>query len=218
MINFGFTDRFGGVSSRAYESLNLAYHVGDDREKVRQNREILRSNLGVKKLVFMEQIHSGKVEILKDENLPPCDAVITNLKGVGLCVMVADCMPILVAGKTSVAAVHAGRAGITKKILTKTLNLMSKNFGETQFEIYTGAFIQGSCYEISSLDLGEFNIYKNGKNFDMKKALEAEIKAQKTYKFNKIEISNVCTHCNNRYFSYRRDNITGRFCGYIYIS
>ncbi|QKF64251.1 peptidoglycan editing factor PgeF [Campylobacter corcagiensis] len=218
MIKFGFTNRFGGVSAGAYESLNLGEHVGDDLEKVRQNRDILRQNLGVKKLVFMEQIHSDKVEIFKDENLPPCDGIITNLKDVAICVMVADCMPILVAGKNSVAAVHAGRAGITKKILTKTLNLMAKEFSEFEFEIYVGPFIQGSCYEVNGLDLGEFNIYKNGKNFDMKKALEAEIKALKNYKFNKIEISNTCTHCNSEYFSYRRDGTTGRFCGYIYIS
>ena len=77
----GFTNRFGGVSEGAFESLNLADHVGDDLLKVAQNRDILATALVIMpvNLKFMSQIHSNRVEILQDFNddLPPCDGVIT---------------------------------------------------------------------------------------------------------------------------------------------
>ena len=71
----GFTTKFGGVSKGVYESLNLAYHVGDDKLKVEQNREILSHKIKAKKLIFMEQIHSDIVQNLSDINqiLEPCD-------------------------------------------------------------------------------------------------------------------------------------------------
>lgn len=219
---FGFTNKLGGVSKGKFQSLNLGLHVGDDAKDVHLNREILRKNLGVEKLIFMDQIHSDNVEIItsKDQILSPCDGVITGLKGVGLCVMVADCMPILVRAKSVVAAVHAGRAGITKKILSKTLNLIKEEFKENEFSIYIGAHIKGSCYEIGDLDLCEFNKFKNDNKFDMDKALESEILELKDhgFKFKDLEISSICTHCDDSYFSYRRDGTTGRFCGYIFIN
>lgn len=114
----GFTTRLGGVSEEKFISLNLGDHVGDEPKNVAKNREILASKLGIdaSRLKFMKQIHSNRVEILRkiDDEIPPCDGLVTNLKGVALCVMVADCSPILLIDKKRdvIAAVHAGRAGV----------------------------------------------------------------------------------------------------------
>ncbi|NLK66030.1 MAG: peptidoglycan editing factor PgeF [Campylobacteraceae bacterium] len=212
-----FTTKQGGVSKGVYESLNLGLHVGDNAKDVLQNREILRQSLGLKKLVFMEQIHSNHVEILKDENqaLSPCDAVITNLKNIGLCAMVADCMPILLVSDSVVAAVHAGRAGIIQKITSKTINLMREKFNAGDIKVIVGPHIKGSCYEIGNLDLGEFNKFVKNSKFDMKEALLDELKDIPNLS---VQISEICTHCDENYFSYRSEKTTGRFVGVCYLN
>ncbi|MFC2750393.1 MAG: laccase domain-containing protein, partial [Campylobacter sp.] len=84
-LKLGFTTRFGGVSEGAYKGLNLGDHVGDLPQNVAKNREILAAALGIApfNLKFMRQIHSNRVEILRDidDELPPCDGVITALRG-----------------------------------------------------------------------------------------------------------------------------------------
>lgn len=216
----GFTNKFGGVSSGNFGSLNLGDHVGDDPKKVAKNREILASLIGVevKNLKFMRQIHSNRVEILRnlDDEIAPCDGIITNLKGVALCVLIADCSPILIIDEVSqaVAAIHAGRAGTIGKICTDAINKMKAQFGckERNLKVFTGPNIKSGCYEIGEMDLGEFNRYKNGKNFDINAALADEFKELGV---KNVNFSPVCTHCDERYFSYRREGVTGRFAGFV---
>ncbi|WP_149715066.1 peptidoglycan editing factor PgeF [Campylobacter concisus] len=213
----GFTNRLGGVSEGKFSSLNLGDHVGDNLADVIKNREILAQNLGVKKLKFMKQIHSDKVFILEneDDELPECDAVITNLSDIGICVLVADCSPVVIIDERQgvIGVAHAGRAGVMLKICTKAVMLMGEKFGSKADEIsvFVGANIKGGCYEVGELQLGEFNAYKIGRNFNMNTALKDEFKALGVRNLN---FSEVCTHCDERYFSYRRDGVCGRFCGF----
>ena len=219
-LKLGFTTRFGGVSEGAYEGLNLAGHVGDLPANVAKNREILVEQIGVapSNLKFMNQIHSNRVEILRnlDDELPPCDGVITALRGVALCVLVAACSPVLIADERRgvVAAVHAGRAGVTGKICTNALSLMKSEFGceAGDLRVFVGANIKARNYEVGELDLGEFNHYKNGGKFDMEAALRDEF-AQ--LGVGRAEFDPRCTFETGGLFSYRRDGVTGRFCGFI---
>ena len=218
-LKLGFTTRFGGVSEGAYEGLNLAGHVGDLSANVAKNREILAVALGIApfNLKFMRQIHSNRVEILRDleDELPPCDGVITALKGVLLCVLVADCSPVLIADERRgvVAAVHAGRAGVTGKICTNAVRLMKSEFGceASDLRVFVGANIKARNYEVGELDLGEFNRYKNGSKFDMEAALRDEFTALGV---ERVEFDPRCTFETRELFSYRRDGVTGRFCGF----
>lgn len=219
MIDFGFTTRFGGVSKSPFDSLNLGYHVGDEIEAVSKNRELLKHKIGAKSLVFMEQIHSCEVCEITAENLksflatpPRCDAIFTRLSGVGLCVMVADCAPIIAIDEKQgiIAAIHAGRAGVCAKILSKCVAQMKSE--PKELKIIIGAHIKGSCYEVGELDLGEFNAYKKGGFFEITAALKDEIKA---LGIKNAQISEICTHCDKNYFSYRRDGRTGRFSGWV---
>ena len=218
-LKFGFTTRFGGVSDGAYEGLNLAGHVGDLPANVAKNREILAAALGIMpcNLKFMNQIHSNRVEILRDleDELPPCDGVITALRGVMLCVLVADCSPVLIADERRgvVAAVHAGRAGVTGKICTNAVRLMKSEFGceASDLRVFVGANIKARNYEVGELDLAEFNRYKKEGKFDMEAALRDEF-AQ--LGIGRTEFDLRCTFETRELFSYRRDGITGRFCGF----
>ncbi|WP_086268829.1 peptidoglycan editing factor PgeF [Campylobacter sp. P0103] len=210
----GFTTKFGGVSKGVYESLNLAYHVGDDKLKVEQNREILAHKIKAKKLIFMEQIHSDIVQNLSGINqiLEPCDAIFTNLAQVGLCVMVADCSPVLLYDKklNLISAIHAGRAGAISKIITKTIAKMGSN--PKNIKTIIGPNIKKDCYEIGDLDLVEFNKFKDGFKFDLDGALRFELDGigVKDYEF-----SDICSHCDDRFYSYRKSGLTGRFAGFI---
>ncbi len=218
-LKLGFTTRFGGASDGEYKGLNLAGHVGDLPANVAKNREILASALGIApfNLKFMRQIHSNRVEILRnlDDELPPCDGVITALRGVALCVLVADCSPVLISDERrgTVAAVHAGRAGVTGKICTNAVNLMASEFGceAGDLRVFVGANIKARNYEVGELDLGEFNRYKKEGKFDMEAALRDEF-AQ--LGVGRAEFDPRCTFETGELFSYRRDGVTGRFCGF----
>ena len=218
-LKLGFTTRFGGVSDGAYEGSNLGDHVGDLPANVAKNREILAKQIGIapSNLKFMRQIHSNRVEILRnfDDELPPCDGVITALRGIALCVLVADCSPVLIADERRgvVAAVHAGRAGVTGKICTNAVNLMASEFGceAGDLRVFVGANIKARNYEVGELDLGEFNRYKNGGQFDMEAALRDEFTALSV---GRVEFDPRCTFETQELFSYRRDGVTGRFCGF----
>ncbi|WP_314300819.1 polyphenol oxidase family protein [Campylobacter showae] len=215
----GFTTRFGGVSEGAYEGLNLGDHVGDLPANVAKNREILAAALGIVpcNLKFMRQIHSNRVEILRDldDELPPCDGVITALRGIALCVLVADCSPVLIADERRgvVAAVHAGRAGVTGKICTNAVNLMASEFGceANDLRVFVGANIKARNYEVGELDLAEFNRHKKDGKFDMEAALRDEFTALGVAR---AEFDPRCTFETQELFSYRRDGVTGRFCGF----
>ena len=219
-LKLGFTTRFGGVSEGAYKGLNLGDHVGDLPQNVAKNREILAAALDIApfNLKFMRQIHSNRVEILRDidDELPPCDGVITALRGIALCVLVADCSPVLVADERRgvVAAVHAGRAGVTGKICTNALSLMKSEFGceASDLRVFVGTNIKARNYEVGELDLTEFNRYKNSGKFDMEAALRDEFTALGV---GRAEFDPRCTFETQGLFSYRRDGVTGRFCGFI---
>lgn len=219
LLKLGFTTRFGGVSEGAYEGLNLGDHVGDLPANVAKNREILAEQIGIApdNLKFMHQIHSNRVEILRnlDDELQPCDGVITALRGVVLCVLVADCSPVLIADERRgvVATVHAGRAGVTGKICTNAVNLMASEFGceADDLRVFVGANIKARNYEVGELDLGAFNRYKNGGKFDMESALRDEFTALGV---KPVEFDPHCTFETQELFSYRREGVTGRFCGF----
>ena len=219
LLKLGFTTSFGGVSEGAYEGLNLGDHVGDLPANVAKNREILAEQIGIApdNLKFMHQIHSNRVEILRnlDDELQPCDGVITALRGVVLCVLVADCSPVLIADERRgvVATVHAGRAGVTGKICTNAVNLMASEFGceADDLRVFVGANIKARNYEVGELDLGAFNRYKNGGKFDMESALRDEFTALGV---KRVEFDPHCTFETQELFSYRREGVTGRFCGF----
>ena len=247
-VNFGFDlAKFDTKNLAKFDEFNLAFHVGDDYQKVLANRKKLALALGLdlKNLIFMNQIHSDKICVVdekfmaefgakfdkffefgefKSENLqsefvkifPECDALVTNLKGACLCVMVADCSPVLLLDEKSgaVGVAHAGRNGVMQKIVTKTAHKMSECYGTKicDLSVIVGANIGGSCYEVGEMDLGEFNAFKRGDKFDMNLALKAEFAELGIKKFT---FSKFCTHCENSLYSYRRDGVTGRFCGFV---
>lgn len=113
------TTRHGGVSAPPYNTFNLGTHVGDDPARVAANRAQLVDSTGVP-MVFMDQVH-GNTMLELSADTPQglqADGSSTTQPGVGCCVMVADCLPILLCDVRGerVAAVHAGWRGLLGEV------------------------------------------------------------------------------------------------------
>ena len=117
---FAFSDRSGGVSKAPYTATNLGGHVGDDPEAVAANRSLVAFELGFTdpgNVVYMNQIHGADVAYASAQwqgRAPDVDALVTDRRHLALAVLVADCVPVLLADAQAgvVAGAHAGRPGM----------------------------------------------------------------------------------------------------------
>jgi YfiH family protein len=195
--------------------------VGDDPIAVARNRESLSHLVG--QVQFMNQIHGDDFVIVNQltDIDPTCDALITTTAGIGLAVLVADCIPLLLSSKTVIAAVHVGRKGLVNSIARKVIHEM-RRLGATTIHAQLGASICGRCYEVPEAMADEVArthpaahaLTRGGTSaLDLPKALIAELVSQAVTH----EASTQCTLENNEYFSYRRHNITGRNAGVIWL-
>lgn len=150
--------REGGTSPSPFDSLNLSFSAGDDPEHVIENRRRVANAMGVEldHLLFVSQCHSSDVVMVRSKEDAGgqihADALVTDVKGLCICVMGADCVPVLVHDrvKNVVAAVHAGWKGTVASILTKTLAKMKSEYGckMENLHIGIGPSISQAKYEV----------------------------------------------------------------------
>lgn len=170
-ITIGDTYRHGGVSQEPYESLNLAFHVGDEPKYVRENRAIIAEYLGVepKRISCGNQVHGLKaVEITEalvgagafgeDTAIADCDAVFTKLPNVPLFLFTADCVAVGIydVKHHAIATVHAGWRGAIGHLPVLTIESMKEAYG-TEFKdcyIYLGPSIGPESFEVD-VELGK---------------------------------------------------------------
>lgn len=133
------TTRDGGVSSGPYASLNLGLHVGDDPSRVIENRRRAVAALGLElgQCVFAHQTHGREVVVVGTadqgrgttgpEGAPACDALVTATPGVGLAIMVADCVPLVLFESQArvLAVVHAGWKGTVARVAEAAVAAMA---------------------------------------------------------------------------------------------
>jgi YfiH family protein len=225
--------RHGGISPFPWNSLNFGASVGDDIQRVLQNREKALSVIKVKPESVYDtyQIHSNEI-VLTDQPLPmnsthlKADAIITNKSNVTLMMRFADCVPILLFDPVTraIGILHAGWKGTVNKIAGKTVLEMEQNYGTNPKNLLAaiGPSIGPDHYTVGSDvvekvhssfgDKSEQLIVENrGKvNFDLWKANQVVLNEVGV---TKIEISGICTSCNlNDWFSHRSEHgKTGRF-------
>ena len=189
--------------------------MGDDPVAVSANRSTIPH------AQFMNQVHGDAVVVIdkRFDTDPTCDAMITTKPGISLAVMVADCIPLLLVSKEAVAAVHVGRAGLINRVAIKALHQM-RNMGAIDVHAIIGPSICGRCYEVP-FEMQQDVIADHPRAFatthsgtpglDLPAGLIAELVAEGvTY-----EASTVCTMEDERYFSHRKHNPTGRFAGVV---
>ena len=214
-----FTNRHGGYSHGDFASWNLATHVGDDPALVELNRTKLRDHVG--EIAVMNQVHGDQIVVLEElpDLVPTADALITNNPNLALMVMVADCIPLLLRSKSLVAAVHVGRAGLINSIAIKTVAQM-RELGASEIVATIGPSICGFCYEVpeklhnqvvAQHPKASSRTKRGTYALDLPNALIAALNEVNV----KVEKSESCTLEDDNYFSYRRNQITGRQAGVI---
>lgn len=143
------TGRAGGVSTGPWSGLNLGGHVGDDPAAVAENRRRLESAVGLP-VVYMDQCHGAQVAVVDaaPRTPPACDALVTTSPDLALAVLVADCVPVLLASGDGVAAaVHAGRPGLLAGVVPAAVAAM-RDLGATDIDAVLGPSVCGRCYEV----------------------------------------------------------------------
>ncbi|WP_308206312.1 peptidoglycan editing factor PgeF [Arthrobacter zhaoxinii] len=208
---------------------NLALHVGDDPAAVLQRRAALEAQMGVAagSLRFMNQIHSAVVEEAADPDCeaPTADGLISTDGSAPLAVMVADCVPVLLAGTRAdgvsvTAAVHAGRRGLLDRILPEAVDRM-RAAGGTGIQAWIGPCVCGECYEVPADMQAESVALLPATAATTRSgtpALDLPAGAQAQLEDLGVAVERVagCTLENEDLFSHRRDPATGRLAGLIW--
>ncbi len=132
-VRAAMTTRAGGVSAGPYASFNLASHVGDDPAAVAENRRRLRDALGLPaEPAWLEQVHGTGVAVLPAAAQAPADAAVTFTRGEVCAVLVADCLPVFLAGRAGdrVGIAHAGWRGLAAGVVEATIAALACAPGE----------------------------------------------------------------------------------------
>ena len=220
-MNYRFTNRTGGASTGAFASANLGFHVGDDPDHVTANRARLTKEFGP--VAFMTQVHGDRVAVVEDVSDvdPTADALVTGIPGITLAVQVADCIPLLLISSQSVAAVHVGRKGLVNGVTLRALEVM-RDMGARDIRAVVGPAICGVCYEVSEEIFTEVTALhpaaasrsaQGNHALDLPAALVKVLQAQNIA----VEIAGGCTVESSELFSYRRDGVTGRQAGLVWL-
>lgn len=234
-INHCFTTKLGGVSSGIFESLNLSFTRGDDRDCVLENFRRVGQffDKGIDSFVLSHQTHTTNVcKVTKKDKgngitreLPyqDVDGFITNEKGIILSTFYADCVPLYFVDivNKAIGLSHSGWKGTVSRMGRETINAMQKEFGTKTSDLMVaiGPSICKDCYEVSKdvrdEFVKEFSEYENEiltdgiENhyyLDLWKANEIVMLEEGVSPEN-IFVSKVCTSCNSDIlFSHRKTN------------
>lgn len=232
------SQRAGGVSPPPWASLNLGGGVGDDARAVVENRARFVAALGARP-VWLQQVHGSKVLHLDacapDAALPPADAAWTTEPGIACTVLVADCLPVLMARRDggAVAAAHAGWRGLAAGVLEATVEALCAGtatapgdivawlgpcIGPRQFEV--GADVLLACgQQPDNADPSVFVYRPRGDGSprwlaDLPRLARRRLGAAGV---TAVSEAGACTvEEASRFFSFRRDGLTGRFAAAVW--
>jgi polyphenol oxidase len=223
-VRFALTDRQGGVSRPPYAGANLGAHVGDRPDDVETNRAALAAELGIarNRLVFMDQVHGStvvRVEGPQAAGPPEADALVTTIPGLALVVLVADCVPVVLADPDAgvVAVAHAGRRGLAAAVTRRAVESMTE-LGASAGSIVArvGPSVCARCYavpaamrdEVASVAPVAASVDRHGEPaLDIAAGVLAQLEPLGT----DVDVWPGCTREDVELFSHRRDGVTGRF-------
>lgn len=224
------TTRIGGFSLPPYDSFNLATHVEDDPFLVKKNRERLTQLASLPEQPrWLEQVHSNQViKSTEWQTGKQADAIISTQPNHVCSIMTADCLPILLCNRrgTAVAAIHAGWRGLASGIIEQTVSLFPENpsdiiawlgpaIGPEQFEVGQDVY---NAFSSAYFDRDNAFIKTDADHYLANIFLLA--KQQLNYLgITAISGGEKCTKSMpEQFFSYRRDNVTGRMATLIWIT
>lgn len=225
-VHAAATTRTGGVSQGCFAGFNLASHVGDDPQQVQQNRALLKLQLALPgDPVWLEQVH-GNTVLKADlvQRVMPADAGFTDQAGVVCAVLTADCLPVLFCSADAqvVAAAHAGWRGLLAGVLSNTYHAMQ----QPSVIAWLGPAIGPGSFEVGT-EVRDAFVNKNAQFADAFVKRNAGHYLADIYQLAGIELltcgvsqvygGGFCTFSESeRFFSYRRENRTGRMATLIW--
>jgi polyphenol oxidase len=217
-----FTTRRGGASEGPFASLNLGERTADDPAAVEANHARLRELAGGATLARCAQVHGRDVvrrTAPPDGERPQADGVATNVAGVGAVVLTADCLPVALSAPGAVAMVHAGWRGLAAGVLDEGVAALRDVGATGPVAAAIGPGAGGCCYEVGDevrdafADVPEAML---GRNVDLKAVATARLRAAGV---EEVHDSGLCTMCDARFFSHRRDQgTTGRQGGVAWLT
>ena len=221
------TTRRGGVSSAPWHGFNLAEHVGDDPRAVAANRALLRRELPAEP-VWLAQVHgAGCVDAALTASGAQADASFARRRGVVCAVLTADCLPVLLCDDraTVVGIAHAGWRGLAAGVIEATVAAMDEPgmrlmawlgpaIGPQAFEVggeVREAFVAGDPRAASA-----FTAVAGGKWLcDIYQLARQRLDALGIHHATGAD---CCTASDGeRFFSYRRDRVSGRMASLIWL-
>jgi YfiH family protein len=214
-----FSTRLGGVSAGPFESLNLGILTNDVRERVVANRSTLLHALGrdAARIAMGRQVHGAAVQVrdvVAGAELAEVDAQVTRSGAITPLVLVADCVPLVLARPGAVAAVHCGWRGLIAGIVAATVAELGDDVSAV-----IGPAIGPCCYEVGDEVRDRFAARghaKPGPTLDLPGIVEAELRGAGVHD---VALARVCVSCNAElFFSHRRDDgVTGRQAGLAWL-
>lgn len=241
-ITAGFTMRSGGVSDAPWDSLNLGFNVTDNPVNVASNRQRVSAQWGAP-IAFSTQVHGNTVMTLgrqdrdtwagtpTPESAGSADGLVSEVPGLGVAVLVADCVPIVLADPVTgvVATAHAGRQGVLLGVIARTVEAM-KDAGArlSGMSAAVGPAICGSCYEVpQEMQDSAAEAHPEAITTTQWGTPGLDLPAAAVHQLHSLGITdvqhvNVCTREDTRFYSHRRatahGETTGRQAGVIAIT
>lgn len=223
-----------------YAGLNLAAHVGDDPARVAASRRLLEDSLGLEPggITWMNQVHSATVARAVPGDVPTADALLLDTRDAGphpqaAAVLVADCVPVLLASDDGavVAAVHAGRRGMLDGVVEAALGTMVEAGVEPgSVRAAIGPCVCGRCYEVPASMRDEAGLVEPASASTTSWGTPAlDVAAGVLAQLERSGVTSIarsgagayegegpwCTLEDERFYSYRRDGVTGRIAGVV---
>jgi YfiH family protein len=246
-----FTSRHGGVSGPPFDSLNLGGGVGDDPVAVARNRQLAAQACGRSAadsvaadgaasggIAWMRQVHGSDVAYVPEgpdsvagspldaAPAPAVDALFTDVPGLPLGVLVADCAPVLIADPQAriVGAAHAGREGMADGVVLALVRaMMGAGADPARLRAAIGPAICGGCYEVpaqlrtriaDAVPQAGCVTRKGSPGIDIRSGVVAQLAEAGVLA---VSRDPRCTAETPALYSYRRDGLTGRFAGLVWL-
>jgi YfiH family protein len=211
-----FSTRHGGVSGGEFASLNLGLLTDDEPADVAENRRLLCAAAGVEpaRLAYNWQQHGAVVRrATPSAQPPPADGLVSDEPARPMLVLAADCLPLAVAresgSRPALAVLHAGWRGLLAGIVGAGVGAL----GRGPLAAVVGPAIGPCCYEVGEEVAAPFaaafgaDVVRRGR-LDLWTAAERALRAAGVARVERLDL---CTACDSRFFSHRRDaGRTGR--------
>lgn len=226
--------RSGGVSAAPFDSLNLGDHVGDDPAAVDANRRRFAAALGATP-VWLRQVHGHRIVdagAVAGDGPPEADGAWTDRPGIACTVLVADCLPVLLASRNgrAVGAAHAGWRGLAAGVVERTVAAVARAAGCAPIELvaWLGPCIGPASFEVGADVLTAFDArpqrcFTPSAARDGRARWHADLAGLARERLRLAGVAAVagglwCTVDDpSRFFSFRRDGVTGRLAAAVWL-